>query len=274
MNMEERYVESLRGRTYYYISRPTSSESTLVFLHGLTADHRLFDKQIPYFSERYTVITWDAPCHGKSRPYSDFTYEHTADELKLIFDTEGIKSALLVGQSMGGFVAQSFVCKYPEAADGILTIGTCPYGTRYYSKSDFFWLRQIEWMAGLYTDKLLRSEMAKICGRTESARKNMLNMLSPYSKRELCRLMYLGFAGFIPEVHDMEYPCPVVITYGEFDRTGKVRKYCNEWNKHEGFPLHIIKNAAHNANDDNPEQVNALIDEFAASLYGDSRSRQ
>ena len=39
------------------------------FLPGLTADHRLFDKQIQYFKNRYNVIVWDAPAHASSWPF-------------------------------------------------------------------------------------------------------------------------------------------------------------------------------------------------------------
>ncbi|MCM1578614.1 MAG: alpha/beta hydrolase [Ruminococcus sp.] len=48
------------------------SETTLVFLHGLTADHRLFEGQAEYFRGRFGLIFWDAPAHGMSRPYKDF----------------------------------------------------------------------------------------------------------------------------------------------------------------------------------------------------------
>ena len=43
--------------------------TTLVFLAGLTADHRLFDKQVAYFDEKYNIIVWDAPAHASSWPF-------------------------------------------------------------------------------------------------------------------------------------------------------------------------------------------------------------
>lgn len=62
--MEERSVVSERGRTYYWIEKCVRPErENLVFLPGLTADHRLFDGQIQHFSGRHTVLTWDAPAH-------------------------------------------------------------------------------------------------------------------------------------------------------------------------------------------------------------------
>lgn len=264
--MNEKYISSERGRTYYWIMK-NSSPFTLVFLPGLTANHHLFDRQTEVFSKKYSVIVWDAPAHGSSRPYKDFSYSNAADELRTILDIEGIDHIILIGQSAGGFVAQSFYKKYPEAVDGIITIGTCPYGPSYYSSSDIFWLRQTKWMFNIFPDKILRTTMAKMCGNTQRARDNMLGMLKDYSKKELCSLMYIGFAGFIPEICEMNIKCPVWLTVGENDKTGKVMAYNKLWHKKEGFPLYIIRNASHNANDDQPEQFNKMLEAFIRKLY-------
>ena len=111
--MEEKHVTSERGSTYYWIER-CDSPFYLVFLPGLTANHHLFDRQVEGFSKQYGMIAWDAPAHGKSRPYKDFSYYNAAEELKDILDVENIKHVVLVGQFAGGFVAQSFYKKYAD----------------------------------------------------------------------------------------------------------------------------------------------------------------
>ena len=263
--MEEKHVTSERGSTYYWIER-CDSPFYLVFLPGLTANHHLFDRQVDGFSKQYGMIVWDAPAHGKSRPYKDFSYYNAAEELKDILDVEDIKNVVLVGQSAGGFVAQSFYKKYADMVEGIFTIGTCPYNPSYYSRSDLFWLRQTKWMFRLYPDRILRNTMAKMCGSTQHARENMRNMLTDYTKDELCRLMYIGFAGFIPEICEMHIKCPVWLLVGEHDKTGKVMAYNKSWHEKQGYPLYIIEGAAHNANDDQPEQVNELLHAFLQAL--------
>lgn len=259
--MIEKSILSQRGRTYYWTNKRNSPFS-LVFLPGLTANHHLFDRQTEVFREQYNILVWDAPAHGKSRPYQDFSYAHAAEELKTILDIEGITRVVLIGQSAGGFVAQSFYKKYADMVEGIFTIGTCPYNPSYYSKSDLFWLRQTKWMFRLYPDRVLRNTMAKMCGSTQRARENMLNMLADYTKDELCTLMYIGFAGFIPEISEMNIQCPVWLLVGEHDKTGKVMAYNKMCHKKEGFPLYIIEGAAHNANDDQPQRVNELLNAF------------
>ena len=95
--MEGKYIESPRGKVYYEIEKNIDKKAACIFfLPGLSADHRLFCFQTPYFTSKYTVLTWDAPAHGKSRPYKDFSYSNSADELKKILS--GLTAAL-TGQS-------------------------------------------------------------------------------------------------------------------------------------------------------------------------------
>ena len=104
-------ITSKRGRVFYWIERNTS-DKCIVFIHGLTADHTLFDKQIDFWSRGYTVITFDMPLHGESRPYNDFTFYNVADDLKGILLKEKITHIVIAGQSAGGYVAQAFTQKY------------------------------------------------------------------------------------------------------------------------------------------------------------------
>ena len=173
---------------------------------------------------------------------------------------------VLVGQSAGGFTAQLLIARRPGLAAGLFTIGSCPCDPVYYSASDRFWLNQTEWMLRAFPDKTLRRAMARACGATEAARQRMLDMLAPYGKKELCRLMARGFAGFVPEMRAVDIPCPVWLTVGEQDKTGKVRQYNEAWSKRAGYPLHIIPGAAHNANDDRPEPINNLLERFLPQL--------
>lgn len=256
----ERHIKSERGCTYYWISKKENA-ITLVMLPGLTADHRLYEKQVEEFISDYSIITWDCPGHGKSRPYAEFSYANVADELKAILDTEDIRKAIFIGQSLGGMIAQDFIDRYPDMAIGFVSIDSTPFGD-YYSKSDYFWLRQLEWMCRLFPDKTLRKSMAKLCGTTEYTQKKMEDMLSVYSKKELCHLMYIGEVAFIPENREININCPALLLLGDKDKVGKVAQYNRLWAKRTGFPLYIVQGAAHNSNEDKPEDVNRIIREF------------
>jgi len=53
-----------------------------------------------------------------------------------------------------------------------------------------------------------------------------------------------------------------LLILGEKDKTGKVAQYNKAWAKRTGYSLKIIHDAAHNANVDKPDEVNACIRDF------------
>ena len=260
VGLNEKSISSNRGTTYYWTNE-TESAVSLVFLPGLSADHRLFETQLLFFKDKFKVVVWDCPCYGKSRPYDGFSYANVSSELDKILKTEGIEKAVFIGQSLGGMLAQYYIDQHPFQAAGFVSIDSAPFGD-YYSKSDLFWLSQLEWMCRMFPDKLLRSSMAKVCGATEIAQKRMHEMLSSYTKKELCHLLYVGEAAFIPENKDLNIPCKTILLLGDKDNVGKVRAYNKEWSKRTGFPLIMIQGASHNANDDQPDKVNEILLDF------------
>ena len=261
--MVENIIDTQFGKVHYWISENIQSDKlTIFFMHGLTASHELFANQIECFSGNYNVIAWDAPAHGKSRPYKDFTYEKAANDAVRILGKNGIAEAVFVGQSMGGFITQSIIKRYPDVVKGFVSIDSTPFGEKYYSKTDKWWLRQIEWMSALYPDKVLRKAVTKQCTENERSYQNMYGMLSKYDKKELCHLMGIGFAGFLEDNCDLDIRCPIMLIVGKKDKTGKVQQYNKAWSADLRVPVIWIENAAHNANDDQPDQVNQHIKEF------------
>lgn len=260
--MKQRNIQTKQGAVYYWVSENWDPEQdTLVFLHGMTGDHTMFAPQMDEFRD-YNLVAWDAPAHGVSRPYGEFSYPNAARALRDILTAEHVQAAVLIGQSMGGFLAQAFLLRWPERVRAFVGIDTTPYGTGYYSKSDVFWLKQVEWMAHLYPLRAMKRAMAKQNALTPEGQKNMLEMLRPYGKKELCHLMGIGYAGFLADNRDVKINCPVLLLVGQQDKTGKVQQYNRAWAQRTELPLEIIPNAAHNSNVDNPAAVNRAIRDF------------
>ena len=98
LGLYEKSISSHRGVTYYWTNEIMSAVS-LVFLPGLTADHRLFEAQLLFFKEEFKVLVWDCPCHGKSRPYDAFSYANISDELNRILETECVDDSPVLYRS-------------------------------------------------------------------------------------------------------------------------------------------------------------------------------
>ncbi len=262
-NMEEQILQTNKGKVFYWRSETWDAErDTIFFLHGLTADHSMFDGQIPAFEKEFNLLTWDTPAHGKSRPFAGFDFADTSDYIRSILDKNAVEQVVLIGQSLGGFLAQSLIKRYPDRVKGFVSIDSTPYGSGYYSGFDIWILKQVEWMAHLYPLKWMKKAMAKQVSATRKAYDNMMQMLAPYGTNELCHLMGLGYAGFLDDNCELKIPCPVLLILGEKDKTGKVAQYNKAWTRRTGYPLKIINDAAHNVNVDKPDEVNALIYDF------------
>lgn len=269
---EHRLIKSKNGCVHYWITKNENPNATcIVFTHGLTANHTMFEKQIAYFKKMYTVITWDVPLHGLSRPYQNFSYEQTAIELASILKKENINKVFLVGMSMGGYPSQVFAHIYKEMVAGMVMLDTTPFGLKFYSKFDLWILKQVAVIGTCFSDKILRESMAKSVSRTDYSYHKMLEMLASLSKAEIIEQMDVAYGKFVKENKELDFTCPVLLLLGEYDKTGKVSHYNKVWAKETGHPLHLIKNAAHFSNGDNPQQVNLEIDYFIQNIIAPTR---
>lgn len=57
-----------------------------------------------------------------------------------------------------------------------------------------------------------------------------------------------------------------VLICGEQDHAGSCIRYNKAWHKNDKIPLRWIKGAGHNANTDQPDLVNGLINELAGQV--------
>ena len=270
--MKERIYHTLTGEIHYWMHRTETEHNSsdpdfwLIFLPGLTADHRIFDKQIEFFQKNYHCLVWDAPAHGMSRPFVlHFSLDDLAHYLHDILEIEQIEKFILVGQSMGGYIAQTYEQRYGGKTQGIVSIDSAPIQREYYEKWELLSLKHTEGMYKSFPWKLLIS--MSVTGNAETAygQECMRNIMLDYEKYEFCCLAGHGFrilAEKIEQDDEAKITCPVLLLCGENDQAGFVKRYNEMWTKRTEYPLVWIPNAGHISNTDNPEAVNAQIQHF------------
>jgi pimeloyl-ACP methyl ester carboxylesterase len=89
--------------------------STLFFLHGVGGSHAVWDRQLPYFTARgHRAQAWDQPGYGGRPAVEPYDLETIAAALRGEIELLGTEPVVLVGHSMGGFVAQEGYARFPQ----------------------------------------------------------------------------------------------------------------------------------------------------------------
>ncbi len=96
---------------------------TIVMVHGTMMDHTMFEEQTAVLHQNYRVITYDQRARTASfgTPYS---LTDLADDCLALLDELHIEKCVLVGMSMGGFMATEFIDRYPDRVDALILIGS------------------------------------------------------------------------------------------------------------------------------------------------------
>ncbi len=100
----------------------------LVLLHAFPLSRRMWDKQVDAWKRSFRVITPDFRGFGESSLGSgEMTMEICADELNALLNQLGIQEKLvLLGLSMGGYIAFEFIRKYQDRLSALILAATQP----------------------------------------------------------------------------------------------------------------------------------------------------
>jgi pimeloyl-ACP methyl ester carboxylesterase len=109
---------------YYKIQ---GNGDAIVLLHGFLESSVMWESLIPVLTKKYTVISIDLPGHGRSGCVSGIhTMELMAKVVHTIVVTNNFKSAMLVGHSMGGYVALAYTDIYQSEVDKLILLNSTP----------------------------------------------------------------------------------------------------------------------------------------------------
>ena len=120
-------LTKVNGIDFYYESH--GDGPVVVFAHGAGGNHVSWFQQVPFFSRRYRVITFDHRGFGQSRDANGLGRGSFVDDLRALLDELGVQRASLVAQSMGGTTAMGFAVRYPERVSALVradTLGGVP----------------------------------------------------------------------------------------------------------------------------------------------------
>jgi pimeloyl-ACP methyl ester carboxylesterase len=94
--------------------REEGSGLPVLLLHGFAEDRTVWDEIVPLLSNRCRVLAPDLPGSGRSDLLpGEPSIDALADSIRAFVDALQIEQSVLVGHSMGGYVALAFAEKYP-----------------------------------------------------------------------------------------------------------------------------------------------------------------
>jgi pimeloyl-ACP methyl ester carboxylesterase len=102
-----------------------NGEPALVFVHGWSCDRSYWDAQVPYFSDRYRVVTVDLGGHGESGLEREvWSIEAFGQDVAAVVEQLDLHDVVLVGHSMGGPVTVEAALLLGDRAVGIIGVDT------------------------------------------------------------------------------------------------------------------------------------------------------
>jgi lipase len=106
-------IEVPGGRLH--VGKYGTGPNVLLAAHGITANHTSFKLLAETLGDDFTVVAPDLRGRGKSANITGpFGMRAHADDVAAVLDHLGLKNVLMLGHSMGGFVAIVTAHRYPD----------------------------------------------------------------------------------------------------------------------------------------------------------------
>lgn len=245
----------------------------LMFLHGVGGDHSAWRPQLLHFADRYRVFAWDMPGYGASPPPRSMSFPELARSLAELLDALNLSKVHLVGQSLGGMIAQEFAATFPDRLSSLVLVATSPA----FGRSDKEWQQKFlddrigVLDRGATMAELARANIKRIVGRdpdplgVEIAVSCTANI--PVESYKQAVRMIVGF-----DRRDAlaRISVPTLAIAGEVDTVAPAPMMQKMASHIPGAKFVTIPKAGHLANLEQPAAFNETLGAFLAAHTGGS----
>ncbi len=248
----------------------------VAFTHGGWMNRQMFDAQIePLVKAGYRVLTWDLRGHGESAPrgITAPALADLADDLIALLGASGSsKPAILVGQSLGGMIAQHVALANPSHVAGLVTIGSpCinPDDRRTARRMAATW-RSSSVVTGLLPRPLVTSMMAKGVAVERDVQEYVRSVVRQQARGEF-RWVARAPLGAGKGLEGRSISVPVLVVRGKLDNSGAGKltaATAGAWVLRDSIAQYVeIPDAGHQTNQDQPGLSNDLLLEFLSDVF-------
>lgn len=122
--LEPKLAELDEGMIFYTV---VGEGPPVLLLHGFGGEIWMWERQVTALSKRYRLYIPDLLGYGYSdRPKVDYAPSLFISMIRQFMDQLGVRSASLIGNSMGGGIAWAFAFTYPTRVDKLVLIDSIP----------------------------------------------------------------------------------------------------------------------------------------------------
>ena len=260
-------TKTVRGATIHYLE--AGKGPCVALVHGYPLNAQMWEKQLEALSDRYRVIAPDLRGFGQSGSSEPFTMESLADDVHALLEELGALPCVLAGLSMGGYVALSYVKKYPMNLRGLILIDTRAEGDTAEGKQNRE--KQIELVrsAGaraIAAQMLPKMLAADTCRGMPDVTQSLRRIMEACPPKTIEHAL-LAMRDREDHTHDLaSIPVPTLILVGEHDA---ITPPAMSQKMHDLIPhstLAAIPCAGHMSPMENPDEVSRHIRDFIAKL--------
>lgn len=261
------------GITLAYDDQGARDGRSIVLIHGISMSRRYFHRQIEPLSARHRVIAVDLRGHGDSEKVeSGHTVPQYARDVKLLIEALGLDRPVLLGWSMGVFVALDYIRQFGTGGlRGLIDVDE--------AASDFKW---DGWEHGFLDLPTLHSLMTAVQDDKDAfirdfvpdmfsqpqAPEDLEWMVSESSKLPIGPLSAILFDQTVQDYRAVlaTIDVPTLICWGEHDKVLPVSGAPYMHEHIHGSRLERFEHSGHCPFLEESENFNRVVEEFLDSL--------
>jgi pimeloyl-ACP methyl ester carboxylesterase len=246
----------------------------VLWLHGLGGGHRYWTAELDAFSPRWRNVAWTMPGYDDSPPLAEMTFPALADAAARLLDELAVPSAVVVGHSMGGMVAQELWVRHPDRVAALALVGTSDAfgGGRPEFVDAFLQQRQAPLDAGRTPADMAPATIAGLAAGElpEPALRVAVGTMSAITS-DAYRAALRCLVSFDRRTELATITVPVLMLTGEHDPLAPPKVMAAMAERVDGAELVVVPGAGHLVNLEAPDAFRDAIDGWLDRLAVEAR---
>jgi 3-oxoadipate enol-lactonase len=250
------------------------SNIPVIFIHGFPFDKSSWQPQMDYLKNTHRVIAYDIRGFGKSgRGDEKLSIGLFADDLIRLMDLLRIKKAIVCGLSMGGYILLNAINRYPDRFEAIILSDTqCIPDTDEAKEKRYSTIKQIEsnglieFAAGYVKNVFCENSLTD----KKEIVKKIQNIILSTSQQTITETLKALVQRWETCSSSENIAVPTLILCGKEDKVTPITQSQLLNRNIPSSAIHIVENAGHMSNLEQPEQFNRHLYSFLSGVLKNS----